>query len=163
MFHPQCNVSKNAANISSPCGYLTVSGAIAWGEQVYRPESPGWAALIWVVKLQVTNVQVVSFTRGQFYQSSVLPEVSSTKPMFYKRSVLQVVSSTSGQFYKWSVLPDMEKDIFFLTQTRFYPKLFYQKKWENFDKSEYATMSKTRQPHMYRGKNYVIILISSSF
>ena len=55
----------------------------------------------------------------------------------------------------------MEEDIFF-TRARFDPKLVYQKKWVNFDKSELVTkqrkmylttsMSKTRLPHIYRGK-----------
>ena len=68
--------------------------------------------------------------------------------------------------------PDMEKDNF-LTQARFDPKLFDPKKCVNFDKSEFATkqrkmylttsMSKTRLPHIYRGKTYVINFICSSF
>ena len=67
---------------------------------------------------------------------------------------------------------DMEKDNF-LTQARFDPKPFYPKKCVNFDKGEFATkqrkmylttsMSKTRLPHIYRGKNYVINFICSSF
>ena len=66
----------------------------------------------------------------------------------------------------------MEKDNFF-TQARFDPKLFYTKKFANFDKSEFATkqpkmylttsMNKTRLPHIYRGKTYVINFICSSF
>ena len=36
-------------------------------------------------------------------------------------------------------LADMEKDNFFFTQARLDPKLFYQKKCVNFDKSELAT------------------------
>ena len=58
--------------------------------------------------------------------------------------------------------PYMVKDHFF-TQARFDPKLFYLEKCLNFDKSEFATkqrkiylktsISKTRLPHIYRGKN----------
>ena len=66
----------------------------------------------------------------------------------------------------------MEKYNFF-TQESFYPKLFYPKKLVNFKKREFATkqcdmyfttrMSKTRLPHIYRGKKYAINLICSSF
>ena len=62
----------------------------------------------------------------------------------------------------------MEKDNF-LAQAKFDPKQFYPKKRVNFNKSEFATkqrkicMSKTRLPHIYRGKKYVIYLICSSF
>ena len=59
------------------------------------------------------------------------------------------------------------------TQARFYPKLFYLKKCINFHKRELVTkqrkmyltssMSKTRLPHTFRGKNYVTNLICSSF
>ena len=57
----------------------------------------------------------------------------------------------------------MGKDNFFFTQARFDPKLFYPKNYVNFDKNEciikqckmYLTtgISKTRLPHINRGKN----------
>ena len=65
-----------------------------------------------------------------------------------------------------------EKKLFF-TQGMFHPKLFYLKKCVNFDKSEFATkqhemylttrISKTRLPHIYRGKNCVNNLGCFSF
>ena len=64
-----------------------------------------------------------------------------------------------------------KKTIF--TQARFDPKLFYPKKWLNFYKSEFATKqckmyfstsrSKTSLPHIYIGKNYVIIFFVPLF
>ena len=65
------------------------------------------------------------------------------------------------------------KKTFFYTQARFDQNLFYQKKCVNFNNSEFATkqqkmylktsMSKTRLLHIYKGKNYVIILICFYF
>ena len=70
------------------------------------------------------------------------------------------------------VFTDMEKDNLF-TQQRFDPKLFSLKKCVNLKKSELTTkqlkiflttsMNKTGLPHIYRGKNYVVYLICSSF
>ena len=58
-------------------------------------------------------------------------------------------------------------------QARLDPKEFYPKKCVNFDKSEFATkqrkmyfttsMSKTRELHIYRGKNYVIRFFVPNF
>ena len=69
-----------------------------------------------------------------------------------------------------------KKTIFFYTR-QVGSKTILPEKVRNFDKSEFATkqsklyckvylttsMSKTRVPHIYRGKNYVINLICSPF
>ena len=66
----------------------------------------------------------------------------------------------------------MEKENF-LTQAWFDPKLFYPKNCVNFNKRDISTkqckmllttsISNTRLPHIYKGKNYVISLACSSF
>ena len=61
--------------------------------------------------------------------------------------------------------PDMEKDIFFLTNNVLSTTIL-PKELINFDKSEFATkqcIGKTRLPHIYRGKNYIIHFICYSF